>query len=153
MGKDSGHKYDYESFIYGKLNPDKRIRSTFNRQFPKASDVEWSFRDNFYLAEFVQAGVNKIACFDTNGDFRYVRILLAEDKIPANILKKIQQKFKVVTLVSVTEIKDHDTSKYEVIVDTANKTRNKISLDKQGKILSNESLFAIKPGLLGSSVE
>ena len=153
MGKDSGHKYDYESFIYGKLTPDKRIRSTFNRQFPKASDIEWSFKDNFYLAEFVQTGENKIACFDTNGDFQYVRILLTEENIPVKILKKIQQKFKIVTLVSVTEIKDRDTSNYEIIVDTANKTRNRIIVDKQGKILNNESLFAIKPGLFGSSVK
>jgi hypothetical protein len=153
MGKDSGHKYDYESFIYGKLNPDKRIRNAFNRQFPKASDVEWSFKDNFYLAEFVQTGIYKIACFDTDGEFQYVRILLTEDKIPVNILKKIQQKFKIVTLVSITEIKYRETSNYEIIVDTSNKTRNRISIDKQGKILSNESLFAIKPGLLGSSVE
>ncbi len=88
MGIDSGHKYDYESFIYGKLNPDKRIRSSFDRQFPKASDVEWSFKDNFYLAEFVQAGINKIACFDTNGDFHYVRILLTEDENPCKHIKE-----------------------------------------------------------------
>ncbi len=153
MGKDNLHKYDYESFIYGKLNPDKRIRNTFNRQFPKVNDLEWSFKDNFYLAEFVQGGVNKIACFDTNGDFRYVRILLTEDKIPEIILKTIHKKFKVAAFISVTEIKDRDNSSYEVIVDTANKTRNKINIDNKGKILSSESLFAIKPGLLGSSVE
>lgn len=138
-----------ESFIYNKLIPDEKVKNAFRNYFPKAKDIEWTYKsNNIYEAVFSHKGYYKNADISTSGELKEVKTLLEEDDLPDSIVRTIDNKYQRTYLISCIKVENKKQDFYEVIFDAKDKTRYLILFDRKGKVLKKESLFVVKSGLL-----
>jgi hypothetical protein len=138
-----------ESFIYNKLIPDEKVKNAFRNFFPKAKDIEWTYKsNNIYEAVFSHKGYYKNADISTSGELKEVKTLLEEEDLPDNIVHTIDNKYHRTYLISCIKVENKKQDFYEVIFDAKDKTRYLMLFDGKGKVLKKESLFVVKSGLL-----
>jgi hypothetical protein len=138
-----------EAFIYNKLVPDEKVKNAFRNYFPKAKDIEWTYKSNsIYEAVFSHQGYYKNADISTSGELKEVKTLLEEEDLPKNIIHTIDNKYHRTYIISCIKVENPKQAFYEVIFDAKDKTRYLMLFDHKGKFLKKESLFVVKSGLL-----
>ncbi len=138
-----------EAFIFNKLVPDEKVKKAFNKLFPKAKDIEWTYKsDNIYEAVFRHQGYYKNVYISTGGELKEVKIMLEEDDLPENILNKLDKKYKRTYIISCMKVENHNHESFEIVFDTKDKTRYLVLFDHKGKVISKESLFVVKSDLI-----
>jgi len=148
-GTSQNKNKNLESFIYNKLIPDEKVKNAFRNFFPKAKDIEWTYKsNNIYEAVFSHKGYYKNADISTSGELKEVKTLLEEEDLPDNIVNTIDSKYHRTYLISCIKVENKKQDFYEVIFDAKDKTRYLMLFDGKGKVLKKESLFVVKSGLL-----
>jgi hypothetical protein len=148
-GPSPNRNKNLESFIYNKLIPDEKVKNAFRNYFPKAKDIEWTYKsNNIYEAVFSHKGYYKNADISTSGEIKEVKTLLEEEDLPDSIVHTIDNKYHRTYLISCIKVENKKQDFYEVIFDTKDKTRYLMLFDRKGKVLKKESLFVVKSGLL-----
>ena len=145
----SSNNKNLETFIYNKLVPDEKVRKIFNRLFPEANDIEWTYKsNNIYEAVFSHLGFYKNVCISTSGEIKELKILLEEEDLPKNIIHKLDKKFNRTYIISCMKVENRNNESYEIIFDTKDKTRYLVLFDHKGKVIKKESLFVVKSDLI-----
>ena len=148
-GISSNKSKNLETFIYNKLVPDKKVKNAFKNYFPKAKDIEWTYKsNNIYEAVFSHHGYYKNADISTSGELKEVKTLLEEEDLPKSIIQIIDNKYHRTYIISCIKVENQKQDFYEVIFDAKDKTRYLILFDRKGKVIKKESLFVVKSGLL-----
>ncbi len=145
----SSNNKNLEAFIYNKLVPDEKVKKAFNRLFPEANDIEWTYKsDNIYEAVFSHRGYNKSLYITTGGEIKELKTLIEEEDLPKNLINKLDKKYNRTYIISCMKVEHLDNKSYEIIFDTKDKTRYLVLFDRKGKVIKKESLFVVKSDLI-----
>ncbi len=96
----------------------ERVLKIFKETFANAQEVKWVELDNSYSVSFSQEGVQTKVVYDLDGNLMSSLRYYNPQRLPLNVLGKLQKKYKDRTLFGVTEYAtDHDVIYYVKMFD------------------------------------
>lgn len=140
--------FNLKSFIHEKILPDKKIKLALVNNFPRAMDIEWSFKNNAYEATFTEEGIYKVASFDERGKLKEEKVTVLEKQLPSRIKDILYKKYKMHFLLNALIVNHENEKHFEIIFDSEDKSRYFLLFNETGFIIREQLLFAIKKELL-----
>jgi len=129
--------YFIKLFQSRKVRPARNIEQIFNKQFPKAVNVEWVKLEKGYEALFHEGEVEKIVRFDHSGILFEIRTNLSFNMLPATIRQSAE---KFGELMNAIKIERKSETLFEIIFRDQVLVRYLLILDESGNVMKNEAL-------------
>ncbi|VXD16116.1 hypothetical protein [Marinoscillum sp. 108] len=117
--------------------PPESCLLTFDRNFPKAINIDWSEKEAKFEAIFYQEDIEYIAMFDQQGLLEKYTMYLTPDLLPVAIKTHMDQLGEIMNAVLINE---GNQLLYEVIIRDANLKRYVLMVDQLGKVLEERKL-------------
>jgi hypothetical protein len=110
------------------------IQKALKAKFPSAQDVEWTSGGTF-LASFWAGNDYKEATFSKSGEWLETSTVLAEDKLPVNVMTSLTKNLGETYITYVLKMEKKDGSQ-SYIIDLSTETENlQVITDLTGKVL------------------
>ncbi len=123
-------------FSQGKTIPEV-VTSNFNKQYPKASDIEWTIVDYNYEVEFQHNGLEMEILYDEKGTTLETEVELSEEQLPAIIYNYVNEKYAGYAIDELIKIMKGKTTFYEVQLENKKETVE-LLFNESGKLLEEE---------------
>jgi hypothetical protein len=113
------------------------IVNSFQKSFPKTSDVEWELDGEYYKVEFETGlfGTDHDAWFDKTGKLIRHKEEISKSGLPQKVLAKINSDFKGYRVEDVKKITEGDKVTYTLDLETISEEW-KVAFDSNGNVLS-----------------
>lgn len=120
-----------------KLKPAKVpavVKTSFEKQFPSATDVKWEKEDNLYEVELKNNGQSMTVSLDAKGTLVETEMGIKTSELPPAILKYVNDNFKGKTIKSAEKNITGKKVTYEVVVPK----EKALIFDAKGKFIEKE---------------
>ena len=77
-----------------KTQPPTAVQSSFEKDHPKATRVNWNREDQNFEANFIENKNVMSAVYNSSGELQETEIEISKGNLPANVLTYIQQHYK-----------------------------------------------------------
>ena len=118
------------------------VQTTIHARFPGASTPEWKKKpDGAYEAEFVSAGVEIAAKFDSAGEWLETETTIRRSAVPVAVRQAISRRFagyRIVETQSVVAVSDPRAVVYEIHLENVT-TVWKVQFNSDGSVLNTSS--------------
>jgi hypothetical protein len=102
-------------FVFSQAVPPKAVSDAFLKMFPDAKEIEWEQEEaDVWDADFNQAGVEKAATFNTNGDWLLTETAICRTELPAEVFKTLALVFDGFEIEELDKIDMKDKTGYEI---------------------------------------
>lgn len=118
-------------------NPPEEIKNHFFSFFVNPFNIDWHSEDDFYEAVFYENDLEKIAKYDTQGNFIHVKTNISANLLPQKVLSVAQSFGEIMNVILVS---NNSESIYEIIFRDKNLVRYELMIDSEGKVISNQKL-------------
>lgn len=113
------------------------IVNEFNKQFPKATDVEWEMVDNFYNVDFeIGWNTDHEVWYNTEGKIVKHKEDISKSELPKAVNDRIRADFSSHSINDLERISDNGQIIYKMELNALTKPDWEIVIDSEGKILS-----------------
>ncbi|MBT2162307.1 PepSY-like domain-containing protein [Zobellia barbeyronii] len=113
------------------------IVNKFNKEFPKASDIEWEMDGNLYNVDF-EMGWNKDhdVWYNAEGDVVKHKEEIAKSELPKAVKDRIKTDFKGYSVDDLERITDNDKVVYKLELDALTQQDWDAIIDADGNLIS-----------------
>lgn len=118
-------------------NPPEEVKNHFFAFFHNPFNIDWYTEDDFYEAIFYENDLEKIAKYDTEGNFINVKTNISVDQLPQNVLSEAQSFGEIMNAILIS---NNSETIYEIIFRNKDLVRFELMLDHEGKVISNQKL-------------
>jgi hypothetical protein len=94
--------------------PDAKVLTAFQRQFPNAADVRWFGEGTTSSAYFIQDGITHNLSYDNKGNLLSCARYYGERYLPASVKAALQRQFSGLSIYGVTEMTVDGETFYEI---------------------------------------
>jgi hypothetical protein len=128
----------FKNILSDKLtNPPEEVKNHFFDFFTNPFNIDWYAEEDYYEAVFYEDDLEKIAKYDTEGNFVNVKTNIQVDQLPQNILSIAQSHGEIMNTIIISNSSE---TYYEIIFRDKELSRYELLLDRDGKIVSNQKL-------------
>ena len=115
------------------------ILNQFNRQFPKATDIEWKLDGHQYQVEFeIGWNLDHEIWYDPEGNIVKHKEDVAAEELSKAVVQKIDSEFKGYTLDDMERITENGKVVYRVELNSLMHQDWEVILDENGNVLSKK---------------
>lgn len=113
------------------------IVNEFNKQFPKATDVEWEMDGSLYDVEFeIGWNIDHEVWYNTEGKMVKHKEDISKSELPKAVIDKIKADFKGYSIDDLERISDNGKVVYKMELDALVQQDFDVVMDSEGKIIS-----------------
>lgn len=113
------------------------IVNEFNKQFPKATDVEWEMDGSLYDVEFeIGWNIDHEVWYNAEGKMVKHKEDISKSELPKAVIDKIKADFKGYSIDDLERISDNGKVVYKMELDALVQQDFDVVMDSEGKIIS-----------------
>ncbi|MAU17001.1 MAG: hypothetical protein CMH46_15845 [Muricauda sp.] len=113
------------------------IVNEFNKQFPKATDVEWEMDGSLYNVEFeIGWNIDHEVWYNAEGKVVKHKEDISKSELPKAVIDRIKTDFKGYSIDDLERISDNGKVVYKMELDALTLQDFDVVVDSKGKILS-----------------
>ncbi|MAX79078.1 MAG: hypothetical protein CL843_02755 [Crocinitomicaceae bacterium] len=113
------------------------ILNQFNKQFPKATDVEWEMDSNFYNVDFeIGWSTDHEIWYNAEGKMVKHKEDISKSELPKAVNNRIQADFSGYSIDDLERITDNGKVIYKMELNALTQTDWDIVIDSEGKVIS-----------------
>lgn len=113
------------------------ILNQFNKQFPKATDVEWEMDGNFYNVDFeIGWNIDHEIWYNAEGKMVKHKEDISKSELPKAVNDRIQADFSGYSIEDLERITDNGKVIYKMELNALTQTDWDIVIDSEGKVIS-----------------
>jgi hypothetical protein len=109
---------------FAQTNVPEKVKASFDKKFPKATDVKWTLDDEDYSADFTVDSINYFAGFSDDGSWTETGTSVTIENLPEAVLMVIKNK-----------LKDNEVKNLYSVVDSEGQVYYEVDILKDGKIV------------------
>jgi hypothetical protein len=118
-------------------NPPEQVKKHFFGFFTNPFNIDWYSEDDFYEAIFYEDDFEKIATYDTEGNFINVKTNIPVDQLPQKVVLGAQAYGEIMNAILISNVSE---TFYEIILRDNDLVRFELLLDGNGIVISNQKL-------------
>ncbi|MGE0088935.1 MAG: hypothetical protein AB7S50_05595 [Bacteroidales bacterium] len=118
-------------------NPPEPVKNHFFSFFTNPFNIDWHSEDDFYEAIFYEDDLEKIAKYDTEGNFINVKTNIPVDHLPQKVFLVAQSFGEIMNAILISNFSE---TFYEIILRDKELVRFELFLDENGTVISNQKL-------------
>ncbi|HLU84891.1 MAG TPA: PepSY-like domain-containing protein [Vicingaceae bacterium] len=113
------------------------ILNQFNKQFPKATDVEWEMDGNLYNVDFeIGWNIDHEVWYNAEGKIVKHKEDISKSELPKAVNDRIQADFSGYSIDDLERITDNGKVIYKMELNALTQTDWDIVIDSEGKVIS-----------------
>lgn len=113
------------------------ILNQFNKQFPKATDVEWEKDGNFYSVDFeIGWNIDHEIWYNAEGKLVKHKEDISKSELPKAVNDRIQADFNGYSIDDLERLTDNGKVIYKMELNALTQTDWDIVIDSEGKVIS-----------------
>ncbi|QWX82989.1 PepSY-like domain-containing protein [Cellulophaga sp. HaHaR_3_176] len=113
------------------------ILNEFNKQFPKATDLEWEMDGNLYNADFeISWNIDHEVWYNTEGKMVKHKEDISKSELPKAVNNRIQADFSDYSIDDLERITDNGKVVFKMELNALTQTDWDIVIDSEGKVIS-----------------
>lgn len=113
------------------------ILNQFNKQFPKATDVEWEMDGNLYNVDFeIGWNIDHEIWYNAEGEMVKHKEDISKSELPKAVNDRIQADFNGYSIDDLERITDNGKVIYKMELNALTQTDWDIVIDSEGKVIS-----------------
>lgn len=93
---------------FAQTNVPEKVKVSFVKKFPKATDVKWTLYDEDYSAEFTVDSINYFAGFTESGKWTETGTSVTVENLPEAVLLVIKNKIKDNMIKNLYSVEDSE---------------------------------------------
>jgi hypothetical protein len=115
------------------------VRSTFARNFPKATGTKWSKEsDTEFEAEFKNGSLEQAANFNQNGDWLITETEIKMSELPAAVTSTISKEFPGYKIQETEKAETPGEGSFYEVELKKDKIKSTVQISADGKVLKKE---------------
>lgn len=113
------------------------ILNEFNKQFPKATDLEWEMDGNLYNADFeISWNIDHEVWYNAEGKMVKHKEDISKSELPKAVNNRIQEDFSGYSIDDLERITDNGKVVFKMELNALTQTDWDIVIDSEGKVIS-----------------
>lgn len=121
-------------------HPTQAVNSTFSQQFPKASEVSWTVKDNLYEASFQLDGKAMTADYRKSGMWLQKAWPVQKSDMPKVIREEMNNPYSAYTIQHIQEMEKWDGQYFYKISAVKDGKDYDLLFEEQGNLVSTNKI-------------
>jgi hypothetical protein len=104
-----------------KTDVSELVSTTFKKEFPSASLIEWSSPGEYLKATFILWGSRAEAYFTAEGQLQGSMRSIFYNQLPLSVMITVDKRFETAEILTVSEISNSEGTSYLLVLESKNK--------------------------------
>lgn len=97
----------------------EKVLESFQKEFPRISEVHWVDGDNFYRADFVMNTQHVSAFFSAEGELMGLTRYISSLQLPLNLMSELKNQYENYWITDLFEVNKDGSTLYYVTIENA----------------------------------
>jgi hypothetical protein len=116
-----------------KTDVSELVSTTFKKEFPSASLIEWSSPGEYLKATFILWGSRAEAYFTADGQLQGSMRSIFYNQLPLSVMITVDKRFETAEILTVSEISNSEGTSYLLVLESKNK-KYRVKVNSSGGI-------------------